>query len=335
MILEVKKLSTSFKTDQGLVQAVRDVSFDVKQGEILGIVGESGSGKSVTMFTVMGLLKENALVDAQSVILDGKDITPKISDKSNARTYEKIMQSIRGNEMAMIFQDPMTFLNPLLRIETQLCEPLMIHQKLSKKEAKQKAITLMEQVGIPSASQRIRYYPHQFSGGMRQRIIIAIALACSPKLIIADEPTTALDVTIQAQVLELIQALRDKQGCSVILITHDLGVVANTCDRILIMYGGKIVERGTDQEIFYNPKHPYTIGLLNSINDPDSEVKQTLKPIPGSPPDLLQPPIGCPFVDRCEQAMYICKEQMPEVSAFSETHFASCWLNSKGGACNE
>lgn len=326
MILDVKHLITSFKTDQGLVQAVRDVSFDVKEGEILGIVGESGSGKSVTMFTVMGLLKDNAIVEAEHIVLNGKDITPKLEQKNELKAYEKVMQAIRGNEMAMIFQDPMTFLNPLLRIEKQLCEPLMIHEKLTKKEAKARAIKLMEEVGIPGASERIRSYPHQFSGGMRQRIIIAIALACRPKLIIADEPTTALDVTIQAQVLELIQSLRDQQGCSVILITHDLGVVANTCDRILIMYGGKIVERGTDKEIFYESRHPYTMGLLNSINNPDASTKEPLKPIPGSPPDLLAPPAGCPFVDRCEKAMRICKKQMPEATQISPTHTTSCWL---------
>ena len=325
-ILEIKNLSTEFDTDQGIVSAVRDVSFSVKEKEVIGIVGESGSGKSVAMFSVMGILADNGRVTSGTIMFDGKDISGSSLDKKQMKEYDKKMQKIRGNDMSMIFQDPMTFLNPVLKIETQLIEPILLHTKCSKKEAVEKAISLMEQVGISSARERIKQYPHQFSGGMRQRIIIAMALACNPKLIIADEPTTALDVTIQAQVLELIQKLSQDSDTSVIMITHDLGVVASMCHRILIMYGGKIVEEGTDEEIFYNAHHPYTLGLLNSINDPSKTVKEELKPIPGSPPDLLRPPLGCPFVDRCEKAMVICKQEMPEDTVLSNTHICRCWL---------
>lgn len=323
-ILEVKHLSTEFLSEQGVVQAVRDVSFHVNEKEVLGIVGESGSGKSVTMFSVMGLLAENGIVKEGEILFQGESITPASNAGKNA--YEKKMQRIRGNEMAMIFQDPMTFLNPVLRIETQLMEPILQHMKCTKKEARERAIELMEQVGIPGAKERMKQYPHQFSGGMRQRIIIAMALACNPKLIIADEPTTALDVTIQAQVLELIQKISAEKDSSVIMITHDLGVVASMCHRIMIMYGGKVVEEGTDEEIFYQATHPYTLGLLNSINNPDSDEKEELKPIPGSPPDLLHPPKGCPFVDRCAKAMRICKMQMPEDTVLTNTHITRCWL---------
>ena len=306
-LLKVDHLTVDFSTDQGTVHAVRDVSFCVYPQEVLGIVGESGSGKSQTMYSVMGLLADNGKITAEDILFDGKKIHE--SAFKNHLEYEKTMQHIRGNDMAMIFQDPMTFLNPVLKIGTQLIEPLQNHTKMSKKECEQKAIELMRQVG-----------------GMRQRIIIAMALACNPKLIIADEPTTALDVTIQAQVLELIQDMKEKLGSSVIMITHDLGVVASLCNRIAIMYGGKIVEIGTDKEIFYEPKHPYTQGLLNCINNPEDDDKD-LQPIPGSPPDLLNPPKGCPFVDRCEKAMKICKQQMPSATAFSKTHECACWLN--------
>ena len=238
------------------------------------------------------------------------------------------MDRIRGNDMAMIFQDPMTFLNPVLRIQTQLIEPIINHNPgISKKEAIDRAIELMRKVGIPSPETRIRQYPFQFSGGMRQRIIIAIALACDPKIIIADEPTTALDVTIQAQVLELISNLKEEIDSSIIMITHDLGVVASICDRIAIMYGGKIVEEGTTDEIFYEPKHPYTKGLLSCISNPEELERKELHPIPGSPPDLLNIENNCPFADRCEHAMKVCKMAMPQAEKFSETHFCSCWLN--------
>lgn len=324
-MLEVNNLTTEFSTENGIVKAVRDVSFYVDKGEVLGIVGESGSGKSQTMFSVMGLLAANGKVTSGSIKIDGKEISP-LSFDSNKK-YEETMDEIRGNDMAMIFQDPMTFLNPTLRIETQLIEPIINHNPgISKTDALNKAIDLMRKVGIPSPEKRIRQYPHQFSGGMRQRIIIAIALACDPKIIIADEPTTALDVTIQAQVLELIGSLKDEIDSGIIMITHDLGVVASICDRIAIMYGGKIVEMGTTDEIFYNPKHPYTKGLLSCISNPEDTERKELHPIPGSPPDLLNISEGCPFVDRCENAMNICPLKMDEYREYSKTHICSCWL---------
>ena len=324
-LLKVDNLSTSFKTDQGTVQAVRDVSFSLKEGEVLGIVGESGSGKSQTMYSIMGLLADNGTVDSGTIMFDGEDISP--SSFPDKNTYNEKMRSIRGNRMAMIFQDPMTFLNPVLRIETQLVEPLLNHTNMTKEQARERALELMRLVGIPSPEKRIRQYPFEFSGGMRQRIVIAIALTCNPKLIIADEPTTALDVTIQAQVLELIDDLRKETNAAVILITHDLGVVAKLCDRVAIMYGGKMVEIGTDRDIFYNPKHPYTQGLLDCIANPENDDEKQLKPIAGSPPDLLSPPAGCPFVDRCEKAMKVCKYYMPGTTEFSEEHRARCWLH--------
>lgn len=331
-MLEIRNLSTEFTTENGVVQAVRDVSLYVDKGEVLGIVGESGSGKSQTMFSVMGLLAGNGKVVSGDILIDGKDISPLHYDKF--KDYDEAMSKIRGNDMAMIFQDPMTFLNPVLRIEKQLIEPILNHNDISKEEAKKRAIELMRKVGIPSPEKRIRQYPFQFSGGMRQRIIIAIALACNPKVIIADEPTTALDVTIQAQVLDLIGNLKDELDSGIIMITHDLGVVASICNRIAIMYGGKIVEIGTADEIFYDPKHPYTKGLLACIANPEETAKKELHPIPGSPPDLLNIAEGCPFSDRCTSAMKICKMQMPDSKTFSDTHACSCWLNhpmAKGG----
>ena len=325
-MLDIKHLTTEFATENGTVRAVRDVSLHVDKGEVLGIVGESGSGKSQTMFSVMGLLAQNGKIAEGSITIDGEEISPAvIKDK---KEYEAKMDRIRGNDMAMIFQDPMTFLNPVLRIQTQLIEPIMNHNPgISKQEAINRAIELMRKVGIPSPETRIRQYPFQFSGGMRQRIIIAIALACDPKIIIADEPTTALDVTIQAQVLELISNLKDEIDSGIIMITHDLGVVASICDRIAIMYGGKIVEEGTTDEIFYDPKHPYTTGLLSCISNPDEIERKELHPIPGSPPDLLNIENNCPFADRCDKAMKVCKMGMPKPEKFSETHFCSCWLN--------
>lgn len=323
-MLEIQHLSTDFETENGMVHTVRDVSLSVDKGEVLGIVGESGSGKSQTMFSVMGLLSGNGIVKDGSITIDGKEISPKAF--SDRKEYEQVMDHIRGNDLAMIFQDPMTFLNPVLRIETQLMEPILNHMDISKEEAKKRAIELMRKVGIPSPEARIRQYPHQFSGGMRQRIIIAIALACDPKIIIADEPTTALDVTIQAQVLELISHLKEEIDSGIIMITHDLGVVASICDRIAIMYGGKIVETGTVFEIFEHPQHPYTIGLLSCISNPNELKKKELHPIPGSPPDLLNIQENCPFADRCASAMKICKLHMPQETQISATHRCSCWL---------
>lgn len=332
-LLDVENLCTEFKTDQGIVRAVRNVSFSLKEGEALGIVGESGSGKSQTMYTIIGLLADNANVTSGKVTFDGQDISR--VNFATKKEYEATMEKLRGDTMAMIFQDPMTFLNPILKIGTQLIEPIMNHKNVSREEAKKQAIELMKQVGIPSPEKRIEQYPFEFSGGMRQRIIIAIALANSPKLIIADEPTTALDVTIQAQVLELIDELKNKSNSAIIMITHDLGVVAKLCDRIAIMYGGKIVEIGTAQEIFYEPKHQYTKGLLNCIANPEDDEDKPLHPIAGSPPDLLNPPKGCPFVDRCSQAMRICKDALPDVTTFSETHQCACWLLNKEASENE
>ena len=325
-MLDIKHLTTEFTTENGVVRAVRDVSLHVEKGEVLGIVGESGSGKSQTMFSVMGLLAQNGKITNGSIQIDGEEISPAVITEK--KEYEAKMDRIRGNDMAMIFQDPMTFLNPVLRIQTQLIEPIINHNPgISKKEAIDRAIELMRKVGIPSPETRIRQYPFQFSGGMRQRIIIAIALACDPKIIIADEPTTALDVTIQAQVLELISNLKEEIDSSIIMITHDLGVVASICDRIASMYGGKLVEEGTTDEIFYEPKHPYTKGLLSCISNPEELERKELHPIPGSPPDLLNIENNCPFADRCEHAMKVCKMAMPQAEKFSETHFCSCWLN--------
>lgn len=326
-LLEIKNLVTSFKSEQGKVQAVRGIDIEVDTGEIVGIVGESGSGKSQSMYSVMGLLNQNGFIEDGSIVFDGKEISP-IKFEGSEKEYEKYMESIRGNTISMIFQDPMSFLNPVLSIEKQLVEPLKNHRKMTKAELHQKAVELLTQVGIPSPEERLKQYPHQLSGGMRQRVIIAIALACTPKLIIADEPTTALDVTIQAKIIELIKNLKEQINSGVILITHDLGVVASACNRIYIMYGGKIVESGTADEIFYEGVHPYTKGLLDCVNNPEEE--KELRPIPGSPPDLIAPPKGCPFVDRCENAMKVCKLYMPETKKLSETHEARCWLLQKG-----
>ncbi len=325
-LLKAEHLTTSFITPQGKVQAVRDVSFELNEGEVLGIVGESGSGKSQMMYTIMGLLADNGVIESGKITFDGEDIS--LLDFPDKKSYDHKMLEIRGNKIAMIFQDPMTFLNPVLKIETQLIEPLMNHTNMTKEQARERALELMRLVGIPSPEKRIKQYPFEFSGGMRQRIIIAIALTCNPKLIIADEPTTALDVTIQAQVLELIDKLRKETNTAVIMITHDLGVVAKLCDRVAIMYGGKMVEIGTDREIFYQPAHPYTKGLLSCIAKTGAdEREEELKPIPGSPPDLLNPPKGCPFVDRCTKAMRVCKDIMPDVTSYTDTHKARCWLN--------
>ncbi|WP_195999339.1 ABC transporter ATP-binding protein [Clostridium sp. 1001271B_151109_B4] len=316
-LLEVKNLKTSFKTHIGDVQSVRGVSFHLEKGEALGVVGESGCGKSVTMMTIMRLLGENAKIDAERILFDDKDIT---------KPSEKMMQTIRGNDMAMIFQDPMTSLNPLFTVGDQLTEHLIKHKKISKKEAMKKAVEMLDMVGIPSPEKRLKQYPHEFSGGMRQRVMIAMSLICEPKLIIADEPTTALDVTIQAQILDLMKDLKNKLDTSIILITHDLGVVADLCSRINVMYGGLIVEEGTTEDIFYRGKHPYTWGLLRSVPNPKSELREKLIPIEGQPPDLLKPPVGCPFTARCDYAMKICKEKQPPLFEVEEGHKAACWL---------
>ena len=316
-LLEVKNLKTEFKTNVGQVHAVRGVSFYLDKGEALGIVGESGCGKSVTMMSIMRLLADNGKIADGQIYFDGKDI-------SKAKDSE--MDSIRGNDIGMIFQDPMTSLNPVFTIGDQLMEPLLKHRGMKKEEAKKQAINMLKLVGIPSPEKRMKQYPHEFSGGMRQRAMIAMSLFCEPKLIIADEPTTALDVTIQAQILDLMKDLKDKLNTSIILITHDLGVVADLCSRINVMYGGIVVETGTTEDIFYRPKHPYTWGLLRSVPNPKENTKEKLKPIEGQPPDLLKPPVGCPFAARCDYAMKICINKQPPQCEVGENHSAACWL---------
>ncbi|MNM45541.1 Oligopeptide transport ATP-binding protein OppD [compost metagenome] len=317
-ILDVKDLRTSFFTHVGEVKAVRGVSFSLAKGEALGIVGESGSGKSVTMMSIMKLLQENGKVVGGEVNFDGKNIKD---------MPEKEMEKIRGNDIGMIFQDPMTSLNPVFTVGQQLTEPLIKHRKISKKEAEKLAVDMLNLVGIPSPEQRMKQYPHEFSGGMRQRVMIAMALICDPKFLIADEPTTALDVTIQAQILELMKKLKNELGTAIILITHDLGVVADVCDRINVMYGGIIVESGDVRDIFYRARHPYTWGLLGSVPNPKEIIREKLKPIEGQPPDLLNPPVGCPFAARCEYAMKLCIEKQPPLLKIGEGHSAACWLN--------
>jgi oligopeptide transport system ATP-binding protein len=318
-ILQVKDLEISFNTYGGEVQAVRSVSFDLRRGETLAIVGESGSGKSVTAKSIMRLLPEaNSIIKGGEAVFEGQNLLS---------LSEKQMQGIRGSKIAMVFQDPMTSLDPTMRVGRQITESLKKHLGMSGSRASERAVELLEMVGIPNAEDRVRQYPHQFSGGMRQRVVIAIALACDPQILIADEPTTALDVTIQAQILELLRDLQERIGTSVILITHDLGVVAQTAHRVAVMYAGKVVETGTVREIFYNPQMPYTWGLLSSIPLATADRSQDLIPIPGSPPDMLDPPTGCPFTPRCPYAMQICAEEMPDYTTFSAEHRAACWLH--------
>jgi oligopeptide transport system ATP-binding protein len=318
-ILQVKDLRISFSTYAGEVEAVRDVSFDLRQGETLAIVGESGSGKTVTAKSLMRLLPEaNTLIKDGEVIFEGENLLT---------LSEQRMQKIRGSKIAMVFQDPMTSLDPTMRVGKQIVESLRKHLGLSGQRAKERAVELLTLVGIPNPEDRVRQYPHQFSGGMRQRVVIAIALSCEPQILIADEPSTALDVTIQAQILELLRELQEQLGMSVMLITHDLGVVAHTAHRVAVMYAGKVVETGTLREVFYNPQMPYTWGLLSSIPLPTADRSQELIPIPGSPPDMLDPPKGCPFTPRCPYSMRICAEEMPEYTTFSAEHKAACWLH--------
>jgi oligopeptide transport system ATP-binding protein len=318
-ILEVRDLEISFKTYDGEVQAVRGVTFDLRRGETLAIVGESGSGKSVTAKSIMRLLPEaNSMIKGGEATFEGRDLL-KLSDRQ--------MQGVRGSQIAMVFQDPMTSLDPTMKVGRQITESLKKHLGMSGQRARERSVELMQMVGIPNAEARLRQYPHQFSGGMRQRVVIAIALSCDPHILIADEPTTALDVTIQAQILELLRDLQERIETSVILITHDLGVVAQTAHRVVVMYGGKIVETGTVREIFYNAQMPYTWGLLSSIPLPTADRSQDLIPIPGSPPDMLEPPEGCPFTPRCPYAMRICAEEMPGYTTFSAEHKAACWLH--------
>ncbi len=318
-LIEVVDLHTSFTTSKGEVQAVNGLSFQLQKGKTLGIVGESGSGKSVTSYSIMRILEANGHITAGHVYFKGDDIT---------QYSEKQMADFRGKEIAMIFQDPMTSLNPVYTVGNQIVEAITLHSKVSKEQAKSEAIEMLKLVGINDAEKRFKQYPHELSGGMRQRVMIAMALVAKPSILIADEPTTALDVTIQAQILELMQDLQKKLGMAIIIVTHDLGVIAQMADEIVVMYGGRICERGTAEDIFYRPHHEYTKGLLRSIPNVEN-MKQKLVPIEGTPINLLNLPKGCPFCARCDNAMKICMEEVPPELRMKDGHLASCWLNVK------
>ena len=315
-VLTLSHVTTSFQTAHGLLPAVDDVGFSVFPREIVAVVGESGSGKTVTCLSVIGLAGASA-VTMGSIVFDGRELVGLPSDE---------LRQVRGGEIGFVFQEPMTSLNPVFTVGNQLDETLRAHTKLSREQRKQRIIHLFELCGIPEPEQRMRCYPYELSGGMKQRVMIAIALIGSPSIIIADEPTTALDVTIEAQILDLLKDLQKTLGTSIILITHDLGVIAKLCDRVLVMYGGKIVERGTAEEIFYETSHPYTMGLMKSIATLDTDKNQALVPIDGTPPDLFAPPHGCPFAARCQYCMEICREEMPEEHVLTQEHKCSCWL---------
>ncbi|SCZ80611.1 ABC transporter ATP-binding protein [Pseudobutyrivibrio xylanivorans] len=318
-VLEVKDLHTSFFTDAGEVKAVNGVSFNLEPGKTLGIVGESGSGKSVTAYSIMQILAQTGRITGGEVLFKGEDIT---------KYSEREMQKFRGSKCSIIFQDPMTSLNPVFTVGYQLEEAIMLHTNKTRAQAKERAIELLKLVGVNDPEKRIKQYPHEHSGGMRQRDMIAMALACEPDILIADEPTTALDVTIQAQILELMQELQKKLGMAIIMVTHDLGVIASMCDEILVMYGGRVCERGTADDIFYSPAHEYTKGLLRSIPRTDN-MNEKLVPIGGTPINLLNMPEGCAFCPRCDEAMKICLKEVPDELRISDSHLASCWMNVK------
>ncbi|SHJ37737.1 ABC transporter ATP-binding protein [Pseudobutyrivibrio xylanivorans] len=318
-VLEVKDLHTSFFTDAGEVKAVNGVSFNLEPGKTLGIVGESGSGKSVTAYSIMQILAQTGRITGGEVLFKGEDIT---------KYSEREMQKFRGSKCSIIFQDPMTSLNPVFTVGYQLEEAIMLHTNKNRAQAKERAIELLKLVGVNDPEKRLKQYPHEHSGGMRQRDMIAMALACEPDILIADEPTTALDVTIQAQILELMQDLQKKLGMAIIMVTHDLGVIASMCDEILVMYGGRVCERGTADDIFYSPAHEYTKGLLRSIPRTDN-MNEKLVPIGGTPINLLNMPEGCAFCPRCDEAMKICLKEVPDELRISDSHLASCWMNVK------
>ena len=331
-LLQVKDLHTSFFTDSGEVKAVNGVSFNLEAGKTLGIVGESGSGKSVTAYSIMQILADTGKIVSGEVLYKGEDIT---------KWNKKQMQGFRGKKCSIIFQDPMTSLNPVFTIGNQLMEAILLHTDRNKEQARERAIEMLTLVGVNEPEKRLKQYPHELSGGMRQRVMIAMALACEPDILIADEPTTSLDVTIQAQILELMQELQKKMGMAIIMVTHDLGVIADMCDEIIVMYGGRVCERGTADAIFYDPRHEYTKGLLRSIPSV-SRMKERLVPIGGTPINLLNMPKGCAFCARCDKAMKICLDTVPEELRVGETHLASCWMNVKaqyeaenGGISNE
>lgn len=316
-LLQIKDLNVSFFTPVGEVKAVGGISYDLNYGEVMGIVGESGSGKSVQAYSIMGLLQSPGKVVGGSITFEDIDVLAMSPDE---------MQDFRGKSVSMIFQNPMTCLNPVYTIGNQLMEAVLCHKKISKSEAERDSIEMLNLVGINNPESRMNQYPHELSGGMRQRIMIAMGLICDPKLLIADEPTTALDVTIQAQILELMKDIQKKTHMAIVFITHNLGVVADICDRISVMYAGKIVEQGTAEDIFYRPQHPYTLGLLKSMPRIDEEEYERLIPIQGTPVDMLNPPPGCPFAPRCEHAMKICLRKEPPITCVAEGHVSACWL---------
>ena len=324
-LLEVNNLRTSFFTDAGEVKAVDGVSFTLDHGKVLGIVGESGSGKSVTAYSIMQILAPTGRIVGGSVKLDGQELVG---------ADEKVMRSVRGNRISIIFQDPMTSLNPTYTVGHQLMEAILLHTKRNRREAKERALEMLRLVNVNEPEKRMKQYPYEFSGGMRQRVMIAMALACEPDILIADEPTTALDVTIQAQILELMQSLQKELGMAIIMITHDLGVVAQMCDEVIVMYAGSICEQGTADEIFYNPQHEYTKGLLHSIPTLDSDGER-LQPITGTPIDLLNMPAGCPFAPRCAGAMKICLRERAERMQINDDHQAACWVNVRDAKIKE
>jgi len=319
-LLDIKDLRVSFFTPGGEVKAVRGVSWSLDEGEAIGIVGESGSGKTVSVYSIMRLLQSPGKIIGGSIKFDGQEITA---------LSEKEMREIRGNRIAMIFQDPMTSLNPVFTVGNQIREPLKLHLKMDSASANVRAIELLRTVGIPNPKRRVKQYPFEFSGGMRQRAMISMALGCEPKLLIADEPTTALDVTIQAQILEIMKELKQRRSMSIILITHDLGIVSDICDKIIIMYGGEIVEYGPIESLFEAPSHQYTLGLIGSLPKIDVTEKEVLTPIEGTPVDLMHPPAGCPFAPRCSETMKICLTEKPPYYEIGEGHYSACWLHHK------